>query len=170
MRASKTLTKPSKQKNFADILQTLVEIPMKLCLLMIFWYKQTASWQLPTVIQNVMLNECLKTVHHWSAFRGKEMQSTYCENNPKYILNIILTLMAMTSTGYHFHIATQISNGTWHPQHNTKQEIVQCNITVSFLGAINSLKVWAATITHTHTHTPKPYLLFSPYWLKRCSF
>jgi len=39
--------------------------------------KQTASCQLPTVIQNVMLNQFLKTVHQWSTFRGKETQSTY---------------------------------------------------------------------------------------------
>jgi len=44
---------------------------------------------------------------------------------------------------YDFHkvsslqIAIQISKGTLHPQYNTKQEIVECNITVHFLGAIN---------------------------------
>jgi len=40
--------------------------------------KQTASWQLPTVKQNIMLNKCHKTVHHWSTFIAKQMQSTYC--------------------------------------------------------------------------------------------
>jgi len=35
--------------------------------------QQTASWKLPTVIQNIMLNQCLKTVHQWSPFRAKEL-------------------------------------------------------------------------------------------------
>jgi len=52
--------------------------------------KQTASWQLPTVIQKIMLNKCLKTVHHWSTFIAKQMQSTYWWTNSNY--NAILSL------------------------------------------------------------------------------
>jgi len=48
--------------------------------------KQTASCKLPTVIQNIKLNQCLKTVHHWSPFRAKEMQSTYYKTNSKFYL------------------------------------------------------------------------------------
>ena len=40
--------------------------------------KRTANWNLPTVIEIIMLNQFLKTVHHWSQFGAKQMQSTYC--------------------------------------------------------------------------------------------
>ena len=48
--------------------------------------------------------------------------------------------MAMTSKiSLLFRIAIQISNAIWHPKHDTEQEIVMCNFTISF-GAINGLK------------------------------
>jgi len=38
----------------------------------LLYEKKTASWKLHTVIQNIMLNKCPKTVHHWSAIRANK--------------------------------------------------------------------------------------------------
>ena len=57
--------------------------------------------------------------------------------------------------GYDFHnvssfqIAIQISNDIWHPQYNTKQEIVKCCFTVSFLGP-QVTKKHEQPLPHTH--------------------
>jgi len=47
--------------------------------------KQTASWKLLTLIQNIMFNQCLNSVQPWSAFTAEVMQSTYPHTTLKYI-------------------------------------------------------------------------------------
>jgi hypothetical protein len=52
----------------------------------------------------------------------------------KIHFNIILPLMAMTyKKSLPFRIAILISRGIWHTHYGTKQEIVNCNLTISLL-------------------------------------
>ena len=52
----------------------------------------------------------------------------------KIHINIVLTSMAIIcKKSLLFRIAFQSSKGTWHPQYNTKQEIVKCNFSIFIL-------------------------------------
>jgi len=51
----------------------------------------------------------------------------------KIHFNIIVPLMTMTyKKSLPFRIVIQISRGIWHTHYGTKQEIVNCNLTISF--------------------------------------
>ena len=97
---------------------------------------QTASCKFPTLIQNPVLNQSL--------YNSPSLVPTQSQKNAVHILqnyffkihfNIIISI-----NDYDFQKVTSLKDcnpnlkAIWHPKHNTKQEIVNCNFTISFLG------------------------------------
>ena len=77
-----------------------------------------------------------RTVHHRFQLRPKEMQSTHSTTTSlKYISLLSLhQWLSFPKKSLLFRIAFQSSKGTWHPEDNTKQEIVNCNFRFLFCG------------------------------------
>jgi hypothetical protein len=70
---------------------------------------------------------------------GPLLETKKCSPHiPKLIQNTFQYYPYTNGCDFHqvssLQIAIQISKGIWHPKHNTKPEIVKCNLTIFFSG------------------------------------
>jgi hypothetical protein len=90
--------------------------------------KQTASWKLPTVIQNICLISVLK-----QSITSPHLEPNKCSTHiPKLIQHTFQYHPYINGYDFHKVSCLRISKRIWHPKHNTKPEIVKCNLTISY--------------------------------------